>query len=60
MSDTTAREPINSTWGLLGVLGERDVGPVVLGYEFSYGLLKLSLKNPDGRVTATLSWRKLN
>ncbi len=28
-------------------------------YEFSDGLLRLSLKNPDGRVTATLSWRKL-
>ncbi len=28
-------------------------------FEFSAGLLHLSLKNPDGRVTATLSWRKL-
>ena len=27
-------------------------------YEFSDGLLKLSLKDSDGRVTSTLSWRK--
>lgn len=29
-------------------------------FEFTDGLLKLSLKNAEGRVTATLSWRKLD
>ncbi|MBL4573951.1 MAG: lipocalin-like domain-containing protein [Gammaproteobacteria bacterium] len=29
-------------------------------FEFSDGLLKLSLKNDSGRTTATLGWRKLN
>lgn len=28
-------------------------------YEFDRDLLKLSLKNPEGRVTATLTWRRL-
>jgi len=28
-------------------------------FEFTDGLLKLSLKNAEGRVTGTLSWRKL-
>ena len=28
-------------------------------FEFTDGLLKLSLKDAEGRVTATLSWRKL-
>lgn len=28
-------------------------------FEFADGLLKLSLKNAQGRVTGTLSWRKL-
>ena len=29
-------------------------------FEFTDGLLKLSLKDGEGRVTATLSWRKLD
>jgi len=29
-------------------------------FEFSDGLLKLSLKNSSGRTTGTLSWRKLD
>ena len=28
-------------------------------FEFSDGLLKLSLKNAEGRITATLTWRKM-
>lgn len=35
-------------------------GENVRHFEFSDGLLKLSLKNASGRTTATLSWRKLN
>ena len=35
-------------------------GDNVRHFEFSDGLLKLSLKNSSGRTTATLSWRKLN
>ena len=27
-------------------------------YEWENGLLKLSIKNPEGRVTGTLTWRK--
>ncbi len=34
-------------------------GDNVRHFEFSDGLLKLSLKNDAGRTTATLSWRKL-
>lgn len=34
-------------------------GDNVRHFEFSNGLLKLSLKNDAGRTTATLSWRKL-
>ena len=34
-------------------------GDNVRHFEFSDGLLKLSLKNAAGRTTATLSWRKL-
>lgn len=34
-------------------------GDNVRHFEFSDGLLKLSLKNASGRTTATLSWRKL-
>ena len=34
-------------------------GDNVRHFEFSDGLLKLSLKNDEGRTTATLSWRKL-
>ncbi|MEX0962915.1 MAG: lipocalin-like domain-containing protein [Pseudohongiellaceae bacterium] len=34
-------------------------GENVRHFEFSDGLLKLSLKNGEGRTTATLSWRKL-
>lgn len=34
-------------------------GDNVRHFEFSDGLLKLSLKNSSGRTTATLSWRKL-
>jgi len=35
-------------------------GDNIRHFEFSDGLLKLSLKNGSGRTTATLSWRKLN
>jgi hypothetical protein len=35
-------------------------GDNVRHFEFSDGLLKLSLKNSMGRTSATLSWRKLN
>ncbi len=35
-------------------------GDNVRHFEFSDGLLKLSLKNDAGRTTATLSWRKLH
>ncbi len=35
-------------------------GDNIRHFEFSDGLLKLSLKNNSGRTTATLSWRKLN
>ena len=34
-------------------------GDNVRHFEFSDGLLKLSLKNSSGRTTGTLSWRKL-
>ena len=34
-------------------------GENVRYFEFTDGLLKLSLKDAEGRVTATLSWRKL-
>lgn len=34
-------------------------GENVRHFEFSEGILKLSLKNPAGRTTATLTWRKL-
>lgn len=34
-------------------------GDNVRHFEFSDGLLKLSLKDASGRTTATLSWRKL-
>lgn len=34
-------------------------GENVRHFEFSEGMLKLSLKNPAGRTTATLTWRKL-
>ncbi len=34
-------------------------GDNVRHFEFSDGMLKLSLKNDTGRTTATLSWRKL-
>jgi len=34
-------------------------GDNVRHYEFTEDFLKLSLKNADGRVTATLTWRKL-
>lgn len=35
-------------------------GDNVRHFEFSDGVLKLSLENDSGRTTATLSWRKLN
>ena len=35
-------------------------GDNIRHFEFSDGLLKLSLKDSSGRKTATLSWRKLN
>lgn len=35
-------------------------GDNVRHFEFSDGVLKLSLKNDSGKTTATLSWRKLN
>jgi len=35
-------------------------GDNIRHFEFSDGLLKLSLKNASGRTTATLSWRKLD
>lgn len=34
-------------------------GDNIRHFEFSDGLLKLSLKNSQGRTTGTLSWRKL-
>jgi len=34
-------------------------GDNIRHFEFSDGLLKLSLKNSAGRTTATLSWKKL-
>jgi hypothetical protein len=34
-------------------------GDNIRHFEFSDGLLKLSLKNSEGRTTGTLSWRKL-
>lgn len=34
-------------------------GENVRYFEFTDGLLKLSLKDGEGRITATLSWRKL-
>ncbi len=34
-------------------------GDNVRHFEFSDGLLRLSLKNSSGRITATLAWRKL-
>lgn len=34
-------------------------GDNVRHYEFDRDLLKLSLKNPAGRITATLTWRRL-
>ena len=33
-------------------------GDNVRHYEFDGDLLKLSLKNPEGRITATLTWRR--
>ena len=35
-------------------------GDNIRHFEFSDGLLKLSLKNSEGRTTGTLSWRKLD
>jgi len=35
-------------------------GDNIRHFEFSDGLLKLSLKNSKGRTTGTLSWRKLD
>jgi hypothetical protein len=35
-------------------------GDNIRHFEFSDGLLKLSLKNSQGRTTGTLSWRKLD
>lgn len=34
-------------------------GDNVRHYEFDRDLLRLSLKNPEGRITATLTWRRL-
>ena len=34
-------------------------GDNIRHFEFTDGLLKLSLKNSSGRTTGTLSWRKL-
>jgi hypothetical protein len=33
-------------------------GDNVRHYEFDGDLLKLSLKTPEGRITATLTWRR--
>ena len=35
-------------------------GDNVRHYEFDRDLLRLSLKNPEGRITATLTWRRLH
>ena len=34
-------------------------GDNVRHYEFDRDLLRLSIKNPEGRITATLTWRRL-